>query len=659
MRIVSVVGTRPQLIKAAALQPGAACPPRRGLRRHRPALGRGDGRSRSSPSSACRGPDHSLGVGGGSHAEQTARMLRGARADPRRRAAGRRARLRRHELDARRRPGGGQAGDPGGARGGRPAQLRPADAGGAQPRRRRPPRASWCFAPTPAAVANLAAEGIHEGRRPGRRPDAGPRRPGGRPRCGSRPSWRPIGERLGLALAPGALPVRHGPPGREPGAGGAARLGVDPRRCGPPRPAGRARPPPGDRCGAGGAGHRAPAWIRVVAPQGYRTTLALQLHAAAVLTDSGGVQREAAWLGTPCLVLRDRRPSGSRRSSGRSPEWCLWASTGSARPRSWPGLHQPQRRSSRRHGQHPWTFALPARPRPSARRSRREAGMAHRRVPSGKRQRGATREGRRLGAQRRHPRLSGPARGGEPGGGRPRGHGHGNLAARPRDHDRWNLAVPGRARRQPRGARRVHDHPRSHPDRRNLVDDVHPHAMAECAGGPGRDVGSACGSATAAGQGCAASPSGRDQRSLGRGAGGVGPRREQAARAARECRRARLHRLLAHGGHGLGPRRSRLGAACGRPPCPRLRGAADRVPGCRARWRASRLRQPRDLRDVGPGPGPATLAALGDAALGASARATCGRGGDCQPVARRRPQGPAGRATDRGRAQRPRALDAT
>ena len=39
-------------------------------------------------------------------------------------------------------------------------------------------------------------------------------------------------------------------------------------------------------------------------PLGYRTTLTLQLHAAAILTDSGGIQREAAWLGTPCLVLR-------------------------------------------------------------------------------------------------------------------------------------------------------------------------------------------------------------------------------------------------------------------------------------------------------------------------------------------------------------------
>jgi UDP-N-acetylglucosamine 2-epimerase len=44
--------------------------------------------------------------------------------------------------------------------------------------------------------------------------------------------------------------------------------------------------------------------IRVVEPLGYRTSLTLQLHAAAVLTDSGGIQRETAWLGTPCVVLR-------------------------------------------------------------------------------------------------------------------------------------------------------------------------------------------------------------------------------------------------------------------------------------------------------------------------------------------------------------------
>jgi len=44
--------------------------------------------------------------------------------------------------------------------------------------------------------------------------------------------------------------------------------------------------------------------VTVIEPQGYRTSLALQLHAAAVVTDSGGVTREAAWLNVPCLVLR-------------------------------------------------------------------------------------------------------------------------------------------------------------------------------------------------------------------------------------------------------------------------------------------------------------------------------------------------------------------
>ena len=61
---------------------------------------------------------------------------------------------------------------------------------------------------------------------------------------------------------------------------------------------------PGTRAALDDAGVALPPGIRVVDPQGYRTTLTLQLHAAAILTDSGGVQREAAWLGTPCLVLR-------------------------------------------------------------------------------------------------------------------------------------------------------------------------------------------------------------------------------------------------------------------------------------------------------------------------------------------------------------------
>ena len=61
---------------------------------------------------------------------------------------------------------------------------------------------------------------------------------------------------------------------------------------------------PGTRAALAAAGVALPEGVIVVEPQGYRTSLALQLHAAAVLTDSGGIQREAAWLGVPCLVLR-------------------------------------------------------------------------------------------------------------------------------------------------------------------------------------------------------------------------------------------------------------------------------------------------------------------------------------------------------------------
>ena len=61
---------------------------------------------------------------------------------------------------------------------------------------------------------------------------------------------------------------------------------------------------PGTRAALERANIVLPAAVQVVEPLGYRTSLTLQLHAAAVLTDSGGVQREAAWLGTPCLVLR-------------------------------------------------------------------------------------------------------------------------------------------------------------------------------------------------------------------------------------------------------------------------------------------------------------------------------------------------------------------
>jgi len=46
--------------------------------------------------------------------------------------------------------------------------------------------------------------------------------------------------------------------------------------------------------------------IEFMGPVDYLTMLSLQLGADMIFTDSGGIQREAVWLGKPCVLLRDK-----------------------------------------------------------------------------------------------------------------------------------------------------------------------------------------------------------------------------------------------------------------------------------------------------------------------------------------------------------------
>jgi UDP-GlcNAc3NAcA epimerase len=307
VRIVSVVGTRPQLIKAAALSPVLRA------RHDEILIDTGQHYDDSLAGSFFRelglaAPDHALGVGGGSHGEQTAAML---------------SALEPVLID--RRPdivlvygdtNSTLAGALVAAKVGLPvahveAGLRSFD-------RRMPEEINrvvadhlsrWLFVPTPTAVENLRAEGITDGvvlvgdlmqdlaARVGREVvDA--------------EALRDVSRRLsdaapGIDLRPGSFlfATIHRAENREPAAirTWSALLGEI---------ATQDRPiilalHPGTRWAIERDGIVLSPDVRLVDPQGYRASLTLQMHAAAVLTDSGGVQREAAWLGVPCLILRN------------------------------------------------------------------------------------------------------------------------------------------------------------------------------------------------------------------------------------------------------------------------------------------------------------------------------------------------------------------
>ena len=297
MRIVSVVGTRPQLIKAAALEPALRA------RFDTQLIDTGQHYDDAMAGTffrelGLRPPDHYLDVGGGSGSDQTGRMLialdpilRDVAADVVLVYGDTNTTLAASLVAAK-----------------HAVPIAHVEAGLRSFDRRMPEEINrvvadhlsrWLFAPTPAAVKNLRTEGIVDG-------------------------VVQVGDVLQDLVARKATEVRDA--AVLAGVDGGLRTGryilaTIHRAENRERPAMEAwaallaaiatpdRPVvlalhPGTKVALETAGIGISPDVHVIDPQGYRTTLGLQLHAAAVVTDSGGVQREAAWLRVPCLVLR-------------------------------------------------------------------------------------------------------------------------------------------------------------------------------------------------------------------------------------------------------------------------------------------------------------------------------------------------------------------
>ena len=302
MRILTVVGTRPQLIKAAALSPVLRSAHDEILvdtGQHYDASLAGD----FFVELGLPAPDHTLGVGGGSHAEQSGAMLTGL--EPIVAATAPDAILVYGDTNST------LAGSLVAAKAAVP--LAHVEAGLRSFDRRMPEEvnrvvsdhlARWRFAPTTAAVANLAAEGlVDEVHLTGdlmqdlaARVSREVRDPAALASVAVPGLDRPLSSG-GYLFA-----TIHRAENREP-ASMDAWVAIVRAAASPHRPVVLALHP-GTRAALGDRARDLGPDVIITPPYGYRSSLTLQLHAAAVLTDSGGVQREAGWLGVPCLVLR-------------------------------------------------------------------------------------------------------------------------------------------------------------------------------------------------------------------------------------------------------------------------------------------------------------------------------------------------------------------
>ena len=196
-------------------------------------------------------------------------------------------RLRRHQLD----PGRGACRRGRGAdraRRGRSAELRPVDARRAEPHRGRP-LSALLFCPDKRSALQLEQEGV-----PGRREVVGD------VMADATRIFEPLVRRRASAYTqPYTVLTIHRQANTEPvrlraivdAIGGADRRFVFPVH-------------PRTQHALDEHGLRLPAHVEAIEPLGYLEMLALVAAAEAVVTDSGGLQKEAYWLRVPCVTLR-------------------------------------------------------------------------------------------------------------------------------------------------------------------------------------------------------------------------------------------------------------------------------------------------------------------------------------------------------------------